>query len=509
MLASLKDKMAHASEPVEAADGVARSDALAVNSAAHRSLYQKREQIYPKLVHGFWRQLKWAVLVALLGIYYAAPLIRWERPGLSPDQFVLADFPGRRLYFGPIELWPQEIYFISGLLILGAVGLFLASALFGRLWCGYACPQTVWTDLFMAVERWFEGDRNQRIRLDKAAWGPEKIARKGGKHVVWLLISLATGGWFIAYFHDAPTVLTGFFTGHAPASAYLFAGLLTFTTYMLAGTLREQVCTYMCPWPRIQGAMVDADTMQVAYRYDRGDPRGPHKKGQSWDGRGDCIDCRACVAACPMGIDIRDGAQIECINCALCIDACDDIMGKIGRPKGLIHYDTDQNCQRRAAGLPATFRPIRSRTIFYAAIFAVVGAIMIGLLATRSSIDLNVLRDRNPTYVRLSDGSVRNAYTVKIINKAATARDVVISIDGIAGSSLRAVDAVVVGDEARVRVEPDRVRPVRIFLIAPPGATDEESTPVTVRVTASDGEQKTNRTVFLSEDDDDEHGERP
>jgi cytochrome c oxidase accessory protein FixG len=505
MQASLKDKMAHVSEPAEAAHGVARSDALAVNSAAHRSLYQKREQIYPKLVHGFWRKLKWAVLVVLLGIYYAAPLLRWERPGPSPDQFVLADFPGRRLYLGPIELWPQEIYFISGLLILGAVGLFLASALFGRLWCGYACPQTVWTDLFMAVERWFEGDRNQRIRLDKAGWGPEKIARKGAKHLVWLLISLATGGWFVAYFHDAPTVLAGFFTGEAPASAYLFAGLLTFTTYMLAGTLREQVCTYMCPWPRIQAAMVDADTMQVTYRFDRGDPRGAHKKGESWEGRGDCIDCRACVAACPMGIDIREGSQIECINCALCIDACDDIMGRIGRPKGLIHYDTDQNCQRRAGGEAPVFRPVRSRTIFYAAIFAAVGLLMLGLLVTRSSIDLNVLRDRNPTYVRLSDGSVRNAYTVKIINKAAQARDFTIRIDGIEGATLRAVDAEVAagGASATVRVEPDRVRSVRVFLSAPPGATEEESTPVTVRVTASDGEDAANRTVFLSDDEED------
>ncbi len=350
----------------------------------------------------------------------------------------------------------------------------------------------------MAVERWFEGDRNQRIRLDKAPLSAEKIARKGGKHLVWLLISLATGGWFVAYFHDAPTVLSGFFTGQAPMSAYLFAGILSFTTYMLAGTLREQVCTYMCPWPRIQGAMVDADTMQVTYRYDRGDPRGPHKKGQSWEGRGDCIDCRACVAACPMGIDIREGAQIECINCALCIDACDDIMGKIGRPKGLIHYDTDQNCHRRADGQAPVFRPVRSRTIFYAAIFAVVSAIMAGLLFTRSDIDLNVLRDRNPTYVRLSDGSVRNAYTVKIINKAAEARDFTVTIDGIEGASLRAVDAEIVGSAARVTVMPDHVRPVRVFLIAPQGAVKAKSMPVTVRVTASDGEEKTNRTVFLS-----------
>lgn len=501
MQATLEDKRADRKAPLtgEACDGLAQSDARAVNSAEHRSLYQKREQIYPKDVQGLYRTLKWAALVVLLAFYYAAPLLRWNRPGAAPDQFVLVDFPGRRMYFGPIEIWPQEVYYITGLLILAAVGLFLATALFGRIWCGYACPQTVWTDLYIAVERFFEGDRNARIKRDKGPNSFDKIWRKSAKHAVWVLIALATGGWFVAYFHDAPTLFRGFFTGEAPGSAYLFAGILTLTTYSLAGVLREQVCTYMCPWPRIQAALIDDEALQVTYRFDRGEERGPHKKGQSWDGRGDCIDCRQCVAACPMGIDIRDGAQLECINCGLCIDACDAIMARVDRPKRLIAYDTDKNIARRQAGGTASFRFVRARTIVYAVLFVAVGAVMLGGLLTRSTLDLNTLRDRNPLFVRLSDGSIRNAYTVKILNKQPQERTFDVTIEGVAGARLEAVGVPVTNNVARIEADPDRVRTTRVFLIAPKDSLSRDaSIPVRVRVRASDGEEKTDHTVFIT-----------
>jgi cytochrome c oxidase accessory protein FixG len=498
MMATLEAKRAHAQGPAEAADGVARSDAQASNSAALRSLYEKRQQIYPKSVAGTWRTVKWAAMAALLAIYYAVPFLRWDRPGAAPDQMVLIDFPGRRMYFGPIEIWPQEVYYITGILILAAVGLFLATALFGRIWCGYACPQTVWTDLFIAVERVFEGDRNARIRLDKQGWSFNKAWRKTGKHLVWLLISLSTGGWFVAYFHDAPTLMRDFFTGHAPLSAYGFAAMLTFTTYMLAGTLREQVCTYMCPWPRIQGAMLDQEALTVTYRVDRGEKRGPHKKGETWEGRGDCIDCRQCVAACPAGIDIRDGLQIECINCALCIDACDEIMVKIGRPKGLIAYDTDLNIARRAKGEPARFRFIRGRTIFYAAVFAAVSAVMLGALLMRTTMEVNVIRDRAPLFVPLSTGEVRNAYTIKVLNKTALARDLEITITGVAGGRLEAANGVVTGDVLRLRVEPDRVGSARVFMVARPEAQAERSVPIKVSVKEAEGRDKaSSASVFI------------
>ena len=248
-------------------------------------LYTPRRQIYPQLAAGKIRTIKWIVLIASLAIYYVLPWLRWDYGVGAPNQAVLADFAGGRFYFFGLTLWPQEVYYITGLLILAALGLFLVTALFGRVWCGYACPQTVWTDLFIAVERLFEGDRNARMRLDKAPWSLDKAWRKIGKHATWLLIAFATGGAWILYWHDAPSLAATFFNGHAPATAYVFAGLLTFTTYALAGTMREQVCTYMCPWPRIQAALTDKTTLTVTYRSDRGEPRGAHKKGDLWEGR--------------------------------------------------------------------------------------------------------------------------------------------------------------------------------------------------------------------------------
>lgn len=242
------------------------------------ALYKAREPIYPQLVSGKFRTIKWVVLVFALAVYYILPWLRWDRGLDAPNQAVLADFAGGRFYFFFLEIWPQEIYYITGLLILASLGLFLVTSLFGRVWCGYACPQTVWTDLFIAVERIFEGDRNARIKLDRAPLSVNKALRKVGKHIVWLFISFATGGALILYYHDAPTLFANFFTGDAEVSAYVFAGILTFTTYALAGTMREQVCTYLCPWPRIQAALTDEHALNVTYRWDRGEPRGAHKK---------------------------------------------------------------------------------------------------------------------------------------------------------------------------------------------------------------------------------------
>lgn len=447
-----------------------RIDARAVNSAAARALYKKREQIYPKLVQGRFRKLKWVAMIVLLAIYYVTPWLRFDRGEGRPDQAVLIDFEGRRFHFFFIELWPQEVYYITGLLILASVGLFLATALFGRVWCGYACPQTVWTDLFLYVERLTEGDRNARMRLDKAPWSATKAARKLAKHALWLLIAVATGGAWVFYFGDAPTLFRDIFTGAASPVIYLFVGLLTFTTYTLAGTMREQVCTYMCPWPRIQAAMTDADALSVTYRSDRGEPRGAHKKGASWEGRGDCIDCNQCVAACPQGIDIRDGDQLECINCALCIDACDAIMAKVGRPTGLIAYDTVANIARRTRGERARWRFLRPRTILYAAVFLLVGALMLTQLLNRETLSLDVVRDRNPPFVRLADGSIRNNYLLKIINMEPAPRELVIAVADAPEARLSVFGRDGENDRIVVPVRADAVTNVRIHVTAPPGA---------------------------------------
>lgn len=471
-------------------------DARAVNSKTARELYKKREQIYPKLAHGVFRNLKWAAMVVLLGIYYITPWLRWERGVEQPDQAVLVDFAHGRFYFFFIELWPQEVYYITGLLILASFGIFLSSALFGRVWCGYACPQTVWTDLYIYVERAIEGDRNARMRLDKAPMSLEKAAKKVSKHTIWLLIAAATGGAWVFYFADAPTLFVNIFTGRASAEAYLFIGLLTFTTYALAGTMREQVCTYMCPWPRIQAAMMDKDALSVAYRADRGEPRGAHKKGESWEGRGDCIDCRQCVAVCPQGIDIRDGDQLECINCALCIDACDDIMRKVGRPTGLIAYDSYANQERRAASKPARIRLLRPRTILYGALFALVGLIMVWGLSTRQTLDLNVIRDRSPPFVRLADGSIRNDYALKMINMASAPRRLAISIEGLPGAHLQAqsLDA-----EGRLiaHADADAITNVRVH-IASSGLEPGSHDLTFIILDLDSGERATSAAAFLA-----------
>jgi cytochrome c oxidase accessory protein FixG len=472
-------------------------DARAVNSKETRALYKKREQIYPKLAQGFFRNLKWAAMIVLLAIYYVTPWLRWDRGVGRPDQAVLIDFEGRRFYFFFIELWPQEVYYITGLLILAAFGIFLSSALFGRVWCGYACPQTVWTDLYIYVERMIEGDRNARMRLDKAPMSVGKATKKLSKHAIWLLIAALTGGAWVFYFADAPTLFFDIFAGRADVTAYISIGLLTFTTYALAGTMREQVCTYMCPWPRIQAAMMDKDALSVTYRVDRGEPRSPHKKGESWDGRGDCIDCSQCVAVCPQGIDIRDGDQLECINCALCIDACDDIMRKVGRPTGLIAYDSYANETRRAQGKVAKIRLLRPRTILYGALFALVGLLMVYGLATRQTLDLNVIRDRSPPFVRLADGSFRNDYALKLINMTAADRRVSIEVSGLDGARLSAPalesnGAIVAGAGA------DSVTNVRMHVVAPNTVGDgSHRLTFTIRDLDS-GETATSASAFLA-----------
>lgn len=479
-------------------------DVQAVNSAEQRQLYQSRIPIYPKLVHGTFRNIKWIMLFMTLGVYYLLPFVRWDHGEGAPNQAVLADFAGRRFYFFFIEIWPQEVYYITGLLILSALALFFATALFGRVWCGYACPQTIWTDLFVAVERMIEGDRNARIKLHKLPLS-KRLGKFLLKHAVWLFIAFVTGGAFVFYFHDAPTILKTFFVGKAPGSAYLFTGILTFTTYSLAGLMREQVCTYMCPWPRIQAALTDENTLEVTYKKYRGEPRGKHKKNESWEGRGDCVDCKQCVAVCPMGIDIRDGDQLECINCALCIDACDAVMEKVGRPKGLIAYDTEVNRQRHEAGEKPKFSFIRARTVFYGLMLAIVGALMLFGLTTRSTLDLNVLRDRAPTYVKLSDGGIRNGYTVKIINKGSDERTFNVSLKGLQDYSMKVIGIDNVTTSVDVKVKPDELRQIKLYITAPRAIASglKASTPVTfvvreVNPPKGKPEVKNNKSVFLA-----------
>lgn len=441
-------------------------------AAQEAPLYAEHKKVYPQEVAGPFRTFKWGVLIVTLGLYYFLPFLRWDRGPGAPGQALLIDMEHRRAYFFFIEIWPQEVYYLTGLLIIAAMVLFLMNAVAGRLWCGYTCPQTVWTDLFLAVERWVEGDRRERIKLDKGPWIFVKLRKKAVKHVLWLLIAWWTGGAWVLYFDDAPTLVVKLATFQADSTSWMWIGILTFTTYTLAGFAREQVCTYMCPWPRIQAALTDEDALNVTYRYDRGEPRHSLKKANALQalGRktGDCIDCHQCLAVCPTGVDIRNGSQLSCIQCGLCIDACDAIMRKIGKPTGLIAYDTDLNIQRRMKGEPVQQRFVRPRTVVYMTLILAVGGVMLARLLTRADFGVSALHDRNPQYVMLSDGGVRNGYTVRLLNKKLEKRRFVLDVQGVEGASVAVVgqDAPA-GTKPVIDVEPDSTREIRVLVKAP------------------------------------------
>lgn len=467
----------------------------AVNSKEKRANYAARTKIFPKRVDGWYRSLKWWIMLVTLGIYYVTPWIRWDRGEFAPDQAVLVDLASRRFYFFFIQIWPQEFFYIAGLLVMAGIGLFLVTSTVGRAWCGYTCPQTVWVDLFLVVERKIEGDRNARIKLDKTPWTADKVTKRLLKHAIWLVIAVATGGAWIFYFADAPALMRNLLTGNAQLVAYSTVAILTATTYIFAGFMREQVCTYMCPWPRIQGAMLDEDSLVVTYNDWRGEPRSRHRKKALAQGKktGDCVDCNACVAVCPMGIDIRDGQQMECITCALCIDACDAVMAKTGSPTGLIAYSTLRDFNSNASGMPAptTWRSfIRPRTFIYTAIWGLIGLAMLYFLITRDHLGINVLRDRNPVFVELADGSIRNGYKVKILNKELRPRAFRLELSGLEG----AVMAVASSEEApsrRITIEvgPDKLRTVQVYITAKREILTGETTPLSLIATDLNGQE--------------------
>lgn len=463
------------------------------------SLYIAREPIFPKRVSGSFRNLKWVLMAFALGIYYITPWLRWDRGPNLPDQAVLIDLSSRRFFFFWIEIWPHEFYFVAGLLIMAGLGLFLFTSALGRVWCGYACPQTVWTDLFILVERWIEGDRNARLRLHRQTkWDLRKIRLRITKWVAWFLIGMATGGAWVFYFTDAPSLFAELMAFSAHPIAYLTIAVLTLTTFVFGGFMREQICIYACPWPRIQAAMMDEDTLTVGYRKWRGEPRGKHRKAETSEPLGDCIDCMACVNVCPMGIDIRDGQQLACITCALCIDACDDVMTKIGKPRGLIDYMALSDEAREKSGRSP--RPIwshifRLRTMVYTGLWSTIGFLLVVALFVRQDIDVTVAPIRNPTFVTLSDGTIRNTYEVRLRNKNQQDRLFNVSVRGDVAYYLQ-----LEGSKFQsITVPADSTLIQRVYVMAPVGSLPANSDVSDVRIWVKDlgnGDRAFKDTVF-------------
>jgi len=463
-----------------------------------QSLYAAHEPVFPRRVSGFFRNLKWGLMIFTLGIYYLTPWIRWDRGPNMPDQAVLVDLAHRRFFMFWIEIWPHEFYFVAGLLIMAGLGLFLFTSALGRVWCGYACPQTVWTDLFILVERWIEGDRNARVRLHKSKWDMRKFRLRLSKWIVWMAIAVATGGAWVFYFADAPTLLVDILTGQAAFVAYGSIAVLTGTTFMFGGIAREQICIYMCPWPRIQAAMMDEDTITIGYRDWRGEPRGKHRKSEDADQLGDCIDCMACANVCPVGIDIRDGQQLECITCGLCIDACDDMMKKVGKPRGLIDYMalTDETNERAGKPKkPVWKHVIRPRTIVYTSLWSLVGVLLVVALFMQSEIDLNVSPIRNPVYVTMADGSIRNTYEIRIRNKQGEEHPFQISVTSEVDLkvSMQGTDSTI------VTVTADETGSHKVFITAAKGSVAASTSLTDIRIWVEDrftGDRAYSDTVF-------------
>ncbi|MBB6183786.1 cytochrome c oxidase accessory protein CcoG [Oleiagrimonas soli] len=446
------------------------------------TLYARQPKVYPREIKGRFQRLRNAAVLWLLGMFYVFPWLNWDG-----RQMVLFDLPHRKFYILGLTFWPQDFFFMAWLLIMAGLSLFFFTALAGRLWCGYACPQTVWTEAFLWIERKIEGDRNQRMRLDKASWSAAKLTRKGLKQLAWIAFALWTGFTFVGFFtpiRELAGEVAHFDLGGWEMFWIAFYG---FATYGNAGFLREQVCKYMCPYARFQGAMFDRDTLIISYDEPRGEDRGHRKRGTpsvlAWtdkDGErpalGDCIDCQACVQVCPTGIDIRHGLQVGCIACAACIDACDAVMDKMDYPRGLIRYTTEHAME----GKPS--RVLRVRTLLYATVLLILAGAFAWSIGHRSMLLAEVLRDRNALWRVGPAGSIENSYTLKLVNKSDRPMTLTLSLRGD-------TPLAVIGSE-RLDIAAGEVASVPVTLRAPAGSVHGRQR-VTLQVRTADPQSAT------------------
>lgn len=434
------------------------------------TLYAKHQKVYPRRSHGLFSNLKNLSGFILLGIYYSFPWIPWEG-----RQAVLFDLPARKFYVFGLTFWPQDFIYLTFLLILAALALFFFTSLAGRLWCGFACPQTVWTDSFIWMERLVEGDRTKQMKLDKSPLSPRKFLLKTTKHTLWIVFSLFTGFTFLGYFSPIRELTGGILQFNLSEWETFWLLFYSFATYGNAGWLREQVCMYMCPYARFQSAMFDHNTMIIAYDENRGEPRGPRKKGQDYQakGLGQCVNCTLCVQVCPTGIDIRDGLQYQCISCSACIDACDEIMDKMDYPRGLIRYTTENMLK----GIPTHI--LRPRIFIYGGLLLAI-FISIGIAVNnRMLVQLDVIRDRNTLFKETDAGWLENVYTLKLMNMDKKSHSYQVTVSGIDGLRLEQ-------DQGKIEVDTGNVLALPVRLLADPSKLSSYSTEVKFKVTAQD-----------------------
>jgi len=453
------------------------------------SLYEVRRKIYPRAVQGWFAAWRWALVWATQLVFYGLPWLVWNE-----RQAVLFDLAARKFYLFGLVLWPQDVIYLTALLVISALGLFLVTAVGGRLWCGYACPQTVYTEIFMWIERKIEGDRVARQKLDAAPWSAGKLARKSGKHGAWIALSLWTGFTFVGYFTPIRSLgaeIAAFGLGPWETFWILFYG---FATYGNAGYMREQVCKYMCPYARFQSAMFDRDTLIVTYDRDRGEPRGSRSKkvDPRAAGLGDCVDCGVCVQVCPTGIDIRNGLQYECIGCGACVDGCNQIMDRMGYSKGLIRYATENAMVERLDVRAMWGRVLRPRVLIYTGILGGIVIGTFGMLALRVPLKVDVIRDRGTLAREVEDGRIENVYRLQVMNTAEQSRRFEITVEGL--------PTIRIASDAAVELPgaDSRSVPVRVQVEPGQGAKGSNTIHFTVRaVDAPDDVKVRERAVFL------------
>ncbi len=439
------------------------------NDSTESSLFEKRKKIYPREVHGLFANLRILGVSVLLGIYY---LIPWFN--LNDRQMVLFDLPERKFYILDWIFWPQDFIYLALLLICAAFALFLFTALAGRLWCGYACPQTVWTEVFLWIERKVEGSHSQQKKLDKQDNSFTKFRIKATKHTIWILFSLYTGFTFVGFFtpiRELAQSIMSFSLGPWETFWLIFYSL---ATYGNAGWLREQVCMYMCPYARFQSAMLDKDSLVISYDALRGEPRGRRKKGEDIEAKqlGSCVDCSLCVQVCPTGIDIRNGLQYECIGCAACIDVCDDVMDKMNYPRGLVRYTTENTMEGKKTSI------LRPRILIYTIFLLSILSGVVYSIETRDSIALNILRDRNALYRENFEGTISNSYTIKVLNMDIIEHNYLLKATGIDGlqSSIK----------EPISVKAGQVLEIPLLLSAEPEALHQTSIKINLTLQAID-----------------------